>query len=357
MSNRFLAVMLTGIAVAWLMPLPAAGQTKAAPAAAWTPARTPDGQPNLQGTWTMATYTPLERPAALAGKEFFTEEEAAKLTELLTADGVDPLARTVLAAEDEEQRRDRTRQSKENIHYDNALWLTEKRHKSLSTRRTSLIVDPPDGKIPPLTPEAQKREAERDKASSFLSDNIPRQSFDSYETRTLQERCLVWRHEGPPMLPPSYNDRLQILQAPGYVVIFQEMRDNGVRVIPLDGRPHLQQNILQWGGDSRGRWEGETLVVDTTNFTHKTHFAGSSEALHVVERFTRVDADTIRYQFTVDDPKSWTRPWSAEIPITKAEGLLYEYACHAGNHDLANILGIARNVEAAAADAAKKTSR
>ena len=135
------------------------------------------------------------------------------------------------------------------------------------------------------------------------------------------------------------------------------MSNNAVRIIPLDERPHLSQGLRQWPGDSRGRWEGDTLVVDTTNFTHKTHFQGASEALHVVERFTRVDADTIRYVFTVDDPKSWAKPWSAEIPIAKAEGLLFEYACHGGNHDLSNILGIARNVEAAATEGAKKTSR
>ena len=357
MTNRFLVAMLTVIAVAWLVPLPTAGQAPTAAADTWTPPRTPDGQPDLQGVWTMATFTPLERPANLAGKQFFTEEEVAELTELLTAHGVDPLARTALAAEDDEQRRRRIRQSEENIHYDNAIWLTESRPKGLSTRRTSLIVDPPDGRIPPLTPDAQKREAKRAETSSFLVENIPSQSFDSHETRTLQERCLVWRHEGPPMLPPSYNDRLQIFQAPGYVVIFQEMSNNSVRIVPLDGRPHLAPNIRQWPGDSRGRWEGDTLVVDTTNFTHKTHFGGSGEALHVVERFTRVDADTIRYEFTVDDPTSWTRPWSAEIPMWKAEGRLYEYACHEGNHDLANILGIARNLDAAAAEAAKKGSR
>jgi hypothetical protein len=299
----------------------------------------------------------LERPANLAGKEFFTEEEAAELAELLTAEGVDPLARTALAAETDEQRRRRIRQSKENIHYDNAIWLTERRPKSLSTRKTSLIVDPPDGRIPPLTPEAQTREADRAKTSRFLMENIPQPSYDSHETRTVQERCLVWRHEGPPMLPPSYNDRLQIFQAPGYVAILQEMSNNSVRIIPLDGRPHLPQNIRQWPGDSRGRWEGDTLVVDTTNFTHKTHFAGSSEALRVVERFTRVDADTIRYEFTIDDPTSWTRPWRAEIPMTQAEGRLYEYGCHEGNHDLSNILRIARNLDAAAAEAAKKGSR
>jgi hypothetical protein len=304
----------------------------------------------------MATFTPLQRPANLAGKEFFTEEEAANLTQLLTADGVDPLAGAVLSAESDEQRQNRARQSKENIHYDNAIWLTETRPKGLSSRRTSLIVDPPDGRIPSLTQEAQKREADLRKASSLQVVGLPQLSFDSHETRTFQERCIVWRHEGPPMLPPPYNDRIQIFQAPGYVVIHQEVRTNAVRIIPLDGRPHLPPNMRQWPGDSRGRWEGDTLVVDTTNFTHKTHFEGSSEALHVVERFTRVDADTIRYEFTVEDPTSWTRPWRAEIPMTKAEGLLYEYACHEGNHDLPNILEIARNIEAAAAPA-KKTSR
>jgi hypothetical protein len=356
MSTRFLAVILT-VTATCLVPLPTAGQSQTTPKKAWTPSRTLDGQPDLQGIWTMATFTPLERDPNLAGKEFFTEQEAAELTRLLTAEGVDPLARTALGAENDEQRQNRIRQSKENIHYDNAIWLTEAQPKGLSTRRTSLIVDPREGRIPPLTPDAQKRETERSKASSFLVENVPQQSFDSHETRTLQERCLVWRHEGPPMLPPSYNDRLQILQGPGYVAILQEMSNNAVRIIPLDGRPHLPNNIRQWPGDSRGRWDGNTLVVDTINFTHKTHFAGASEALHVIERFTRVDADTIRYDFTVDDPTSWTRPWSAEIPMMKADGRLYEYACHEGNYDLANILGIARNLEAAAAEAPRKTSR
>jgi hypothetical protein len=352
-SSRFLVAVVTAIAVVGVAP--AFGQVKKVAADRSTPARTIDGHPDLQGIYTMATYTPLERPASLAGKEFFTEAEAAELTKFLTADGVDPLARTVLAANGEEERRTRARQSKENIHYDNAIWLTENRSKSLSTRRTSLIVDPSDGRIPPLTPEARQREVERNRTSSFLVENIAKQSFDSHETRTMQERCLVWRHEGPPMLPPSYNDRIQILQTADHVVIRQEMSNNPVRIIPLDQRPHLPTVMRQWPGDSRGRWEGDTLVVDTTNFTHKTHFQGSSDALHVVERFTRVDADTIRYVFTVDDPSSWTKPWTAEIPMTKADGLLYEYACHAGNHDLSNILSIARNVEAQAADQKKST--
>jgi hypothetical protein len=356
MSARFLAVTLTVIAVALLVPSPsAAGQGNTAAARKRTPPRTPDGRPDLQGVWTMATFTPLERPKHLANKDFYTEEEEAELRKLLTTDGVDPLARTALAADSEDQRDRRLRQSKENIHYDNAIWLTENQPKSISSRRTSLIVDPPDGRIPPMTAEGKKREAERSRTSSFLVENIAQPSFDSYETRTLQERCLAWRHEGPPMLPPSYNDRIQIFQTADHIVIMQEMSNNPPRIVPLDGRPHLSAGIRQWPGDSRGRWEGDTLVVDSMNFNHKTHFQGASDALRVVERFTRVDADTIKYEFTVTDPATWARPWTAEIPMWKAGGKLYEYACHEGNHDLTNILEIARNVEAQ--QAAKKSSR
>ena len=356
MSNRVLAAMAAIMAVVSLTPVAITGQARASAANPWTPSRTPDGQPDLQGIWTMATFTPLERPARLAGKEFFTAEEAAALTEELTADGVDPLARTALAADTDEERRKRLRQSKENIHYDNAVWLSDGRPKGLTTLRTSLIVDPPDGRIPPLTPEAKKREADRLKTDEFVVDGYPEQSYYSHETRTLQERCLSWRHEGPPMLPPSYFDRLQILQAAGYVVIMQELRNNQVRLIPLDGRPHLSAGIRQWPGDSRGRWEGNTLVVTTKNFTHKTHFRGATDALQVVERFTRVDADTIRYEFRVEDPAAWTKPWSAEIPMKAAGGPLFEYACHEGNKDLTHILSIARNVEAAAEAAAEKAA-
>jgi len=352
MGGRVLAATLTSIAVGSLMPIAAAGQGRASAADTRTSPRTPDGQPDLQGIWTMATFTPLERPANLAGKEFFTEAEAAALSQELTADGVDPLAATALASETDEQRRRRLLQSKENIHYDNAIWLTERRPKGLTSLRTSLVVDPPDGRIPPLTADAKKREAERLETDAFLIESHPAQSFDSYHTRTMAERCLVWRHEGPPMLPPAYLDRIQIFQAAGYVAIMQELSNNQVRIIPLDGRPHLSAGIRQWPGDSRGRWEGDTLVVHTRNFTSKTHFRGSSEALQVVERFTRVDAETIRYEFTVEDSTSWTRPWSAEVPMKKADGPLYEYACHEGNYDLSNILSIARNLEAAAAEAA-----
>ncbi len=308
--------------------------------------RTPWGAPDLQGIWTSSTYTPLERPENLGDREFLTEEELAELNELLTADGVDPLrARRVLAAETDAERKAATRQTQESIHYDNALWLTESNPRQLTTRRTSLIVDPPTGRVPALIPAAQAREAARRSGSRWLTYNISPQSFDSHATRTSQERCLVWRHEGPPMLPPSYNDLLQILQTEDHVVIMQEMRVNGPRIIPLDGRPHLPHAVRQWPGDSRGRWEGDTLVVETTNFNEKTHFNGATQELHVVERFTRVDDETIRYEFTVEDPATWVQPWSAEIPLMKRDEPLYEYACHEGNYDIRHILEVARNLD------------
>ena len=312
-------------------------------------ARTPWGHPDLQGYWTSSTYTPLERPENLGDQALLSEQELAELNELLTAEGVDPLrARSVLAAESDEERAEVTRQTQENIHYDNSIWLREEDPRRLTTRRTSLITDPPNGRIPPLLPSAREREAIRKAESRWLVYNNPVQSFDSHQTRTLQERCLMWRHEGPPMLPASYNDLMQIFQTEHYVVVSQEMRTNPPRIIPLDGRPHAPDAIREWAGDSRGRWEGETLVVETTRFNDKVHFNGSSVSLHVEERFTRVDAETIRYEFTVTDPTTWERSWTAEFPLMKREGPTYEYACHEGNYDARHILEVARNLDAAA---------
>ena len=339
MSRRY-GVSLLAAVIIGVVPPAAAGQPAEGP-----DLRTPWGHPDLQGIWTSATYTPLERPEAFADRAFLTAEEAAGLAALVAEDGVDPLrARGILAAETEEERLAVTRQTQENIHYDNAVWLTEEQRKTFSSRRTSLIVDPPSGRIPPRIPGAVEREAARRQASRHLVHNIEEPSYDGFHTRTLQERCLVWRHEGPPMVPPSYNDMLQIFQTPDHVVVMQEMSNNPPRIIPL-GRPHLPSRIRQWPGDSRGRWEGGTLVVDTINFNEKTHYEGSTEALHVVERFTRVDAETIRYEFTVQDDRTWAQPWSAEFPLMKRGGPLYEYACHEGNHDIRHILEVARNVE------------
>ena len=345
-----LGVAVAALAAVMMAPVPASGQSAGESA---TP-RTPWGHPNLQGYWTSSTYTPLERPENLGDQAFLSDEELAAANEILTAEGVDPLrARSFLAAGTEEERLARTQQTQENIHYDNSVWLREQQPRQLTTQRTSLIVDPPTGRIPPLIPSAREREALRRAESRWLVYNISPQSFDGHETRTLQERCLVWRHEGPPMLPPSYNDMMQILQTEDYVVVMQEMRENDARIIPLDGRPHLPSGMREWSGDSRGRWEGDTLLVESTNFNDKVHFNGSSTGLHVVERFTRVDDETIRYEFTVEDPATWTRPWSVEYPLMKREGPLYEYACHEGNYDARHILEVARNLDRAAAEASK----
>ena len=284
----------------------------------------------------MHTFTPLARPARYAGQEFLTDKEAAELAELLTQDDVDPLAAGIFGASDEERRK-RVVQN-DPTHYDNALWLSTPQLMPLSSNRTSLIVDPPDGRIPPLTPEGQRRAAA----------NRANAGFDSYENRPLTERCIIWPHEGPPMLPPPYNDVLQILQMPGDVLVHRELA-SAPRLIPTDGRPHISDTVRAWTRDSRGRWEGDTLVVDTTNFSSKTVVLGASATLHVVERFTRVSAERILYQFTVDDPLTWTRPWSAEIPLMQTEGPLFEYACHEGNYGLLDILKGARYTEKEAA--------
>ena len=341
-------------AAVWLAaPAPARAQDAAE---SWTPPKTADGQPDLQGLWTMATYTPLQRPERFRDRALLTDEELQELRDLLTAEGTDPLTRSVLN-DDPEQLRTRTVQTQENIHYDNAIWLTEERPKSLSSARTSLIVDPPDGRIPPMTEEGATRQAERERDSRFLMNNLREPRYDGYHTRTVAERCLVWRHEGPPMVPAAYNDILQIFQTRDYVVVFQEMSNNIPRIIPMDGRPHLPASVRPWAGDSRGRWEGDTLVVETTNFNGKTHYQGASEDLRVVERFRRVAEDRIHYEWTVDDERTWPRPWTAEIPMVRTDELMYEYACHEGNHDLRNILSIARNLERQAAEKAGAGSR
>ena len=330
-------VLISGV-ILTAVPLSAWAQTAAS--GRWTTPRTPDGHPDLQGTWTTQTYTPLQRPERFAGREFLTEQEMVELTKLVTQDGVDPLAAGVLAASDDE--RSQRIQQADPTHYNNAVWLATPQPKALSSRRTSLIGDPPDGRLPPLTAEGQKRAAARRAAIGF----------DSYENRPLQERCVVWVHEGPPMMPPPYNDVFRILQTPGYVVVHRELTTNLPRIIPTDGWPQLSGRIRQWAGDSRGRWEGDTLVVETANFNDKAAIQGSSAALRVVERFTRVSADRILYHFTVDDPTTWTRPWSAELPMMKTEDLQYEYACHEGNYGMVNTLKGARAADKRAADAA-----
>ena len=271
-SHRRNTVLLIAITLGWMLPTDGFAQTKAEVEpdnSAWSVPRTPDGRPDLQGYWTTQTFTPLERPDHLAGKEYFTEEEAAALQRQLTAEGVDPLARDAIHYDNDAAREERLRQDEHgstNIHYDNEIWLRTRVPKGLSSRRTSLITDPPSGKVPAVTPAAQARRA----AARQRGRRGGR--FDGYETRPLNERCYIWPHEGPPMLPPAYNDIHQIFQTPDYVVVYTELSSIGPRIIPLDGRPHAPETIRRLRGDSRGRWEGDTLVVETTNFTGKTRF-------------------------------------------------------------------------------------
>jgi len=333
-----------------LATVPAAGQTtaaqKAKTAAAvnrrWTPPRTPDGQPDLQGVWTNTSVTPLQRPKELAGKEYYSEAELAQVQQRER----DRLALDDVEGEPPANHSGVEGAPAENVHYDHAQfgldWLQS---RVAWNRRTSLIVGP-EGTIPPLTPEARKRLAQ-------IAAKEKGHEFDGPENRPLAARCIARPSAGPPLLPTRYNSNLQIVQGPGYVAIeAEEIHD--VRIIPLDGRSHLPANIRQWMGDSVGHWEGNTLVIDTTNFTDRTPFAGAQN-LHVVERITRTDEDTILYQFTVEDPGMWIRPWSGEVPIKKMSGQLYEYACHEANYGLANTLRGARVAEAEAA--AKKAAR
>ena len=350
MSHRHLVSFATLVVVGALSSAPVVAQNQGQEAAdgeaAWTMPRLPDGQPDLQGYWTTQTFTPLERPERLADQEFLSEEEAALLQEQLTAEGVDPLRRDAVGIEDPDEREAALYQENRDasyVHYDNQVWLRTPVPKGLSSRRTSLITYPPNGRIPPMTPEGAAR-VEAEAAMARV--------FDGYETRPLMERCVVWTHEGPPLLPPAYNDIHQIFQTPDHFVLFTELATNPPRIMALDDRPGIPDAIRQFGGDPRARWEGDTLVVETGNFIARRNYRGSNRHRYVEERFTLVDADTIRYEFTVTDPTTWTSPWSGEVPMVRIEGPMYEYGCHEGNHDIRHILEINRNLERQAAEAA-----
>ncbi len=294
-------------------------------AKAWTAPRTPDGHPDLQGIWTNSSLTPLERPNDFQSKPALTDTEATQYEKRTLEQG-------------NRDRRDGGAEADVGRAY-NELFFDrgDKLARIGGTIRTSLIVDPPDGRIPPITPEARKR-AEAIRAYARMH------PADGPRDRSLTERCVFWATTGPPMLPGPYNNLYQIYQTPTYVMILSEMIHE-TRIIPLDGRPHLPPNIRKWTGDSIGHWEGDTLVVDTTNFTDKTRFRGSSENLHVVERFTRTAPDSIAYKFTIDDPTTFTKPWTAEVPFNAHPGPVYEYACHEGNYALVDILSGARAEE------------
>jgi hypothetical protein len=302
----------------------------------YTPPRTADGQPDLQGVWANNNATPLERPAALAGKPFLTDAEVtalkAKAGELFSGDGDAAFGDDVFVAALSGSRKFTSSDASTGNY--NQFWITDRDFDN----RTSLITDPADGRLPPMTPEAQKRR------TSLQADRAQR-GFDGPEDRALSERCITF---GVPRIQAAYNSYVQIFQARDHVAILMETIHDA-RIIPLDGRPHVGQNIRQWLGDSVGHWEGDTLVVDTTNYSPKSDFRGSHENLHVVERFTRVSPGRIDYQITIDDPTTWTRPWTAMIPLKQSHDEVYEYACHEGNEGMEGILAGARAQEKATA--------
>jgi hypothetical protein len=282
------------------------------------------GSRDLEGVWGFATLTPLERPAEFAGKAVVSNEEAAAW------------ARQTIERGDRDRRDGGA--AVDVGRAVNDYWF--ERGTSLAAlggkRMTAMIVDPPDGRLPPLTESGRARVAAR-------AEDNRQHPADGPENRSLQERCLVF-NGGPPIQPGPYNNFVKILQFKDYVVIFTEMIHDA-RVVPLDGRPHVAAAVRQWLGDSRGRWEGDTLVVDTTNFTSKTPFRGTDENLHLVERLSRADATTLLYEFTIEDPTAFTRPWTARLPMKKTSERLYEYACHEANYALPNILRGARYEE------------
>jgi hypothetical protein len=354
MKHRFLVrgVWAVPIALAWLATVSVAGQApsgaggaaKAKGAAAkgtaakstaakpYAPPRTPDGQPDLQGFWTNSTYTPLERPDNVT-KEVYTPAE---------------LEVAIKQAADRESAQT-TPGTTADVHYDFTQFGLDRNQSTFAKNlRTSLIVNPENGKMPPVTPEGQKRAADRAAARKALGGQ-----YDAVQNMPIGSRCIIMAGAGPPMMNAGYNANYQIVQGPGYVMILTEMIHD-VRIIPLDGRPQPDTNVRQWVGSSRGRWEGNTLVVETANFNGKNAFRGASENMKVTERFTRVADDSISYRFTVEDEATWARPWTAEMPMAKTEGPIFEHACHEGNYGIANILAGARAEEKRAAEGKAK---
>ena len=339
------------IALALAASVPAiqlAGQPAAArkETAAHAIPRMADGRPDLQGMWTNVTITRLERPAEFGDRLTVSDAEASEWE------------KTFLKNTDKDRRDGGSRADVERA-YNAFFWDSGTELARVNgQKRTSLIVDPPDGKIPALTPEAAKRipSPRPSWGSAIVGPDEPENAppfglYENPEERPLAERCLLafGSSSGPPMLPIAYNNHYQIVQTPTHLMILVEMVHD-VRMIPLDNRPH--GNIRRWLGDSVGHWEGDTLVVDTINFKPQVSFRGASQNLHIIERFTRTDANTILYKFTIDDPTTWTKQWSAEIPLRATEERLYEYACHEANYGLEGVLRGAR-----AADKAEETSQ
>ena len=317
MLRRFVAATAFGSAIALLLVSTPTAQSN------YKVPRLPDGHPDFQGFWNNTTYTPLERPKGI-DRQFFTKEEV-----------VEQMKRA--ASEEAEQT---TPGTVADVHYDFTQFGLDRSQAPLAINlRTSLIVDPADGHLPPMTEEGKRLNAARAEARKRAG-----AITDAAQNQPLSVRCILMDRDGPPMLAGAYNNNYQIVQSPGTVLILVEML-HSPRVIPLDTRPPPPQQVRQLEGSSRGRWDGDTLVIETTKFTDVTAFQGASADMKLTERFTRVSDDTLTYRFTVDDPKVWTRPWSAEVPWKKSVGPIFEHACHEGNYSLANLLAGAREDE------------
>ena len=327
MRHRVLASMCVVAGVVSLSALPVAAQT--APRTAW-------GQPDLRGVWDFRTITPLQRPESLAEQEFLTEEEAANLEQEVLDRNADLANRPALRTEVTESV-DRGSDGAPGFY--NNFWL-DRGTRAVGTRRTSLIIDPPNGRIPDLTASGQRT---ADARRAYRQEH----PADSWVDRSAYDRCILGFNAGPPITPGGYNQNLHLFQTPDHVVLVTEMVHT-VRVVPLDGRPVLSDDVRQWSGDSRGHWEGETLVVETSNFNDQRGWRGSTTNMKLVERYTRVDADTLDYEFTVIDPETWTNSWTASIPMRRSLNPMYEYACHEGNHSMDGILAGRRAEERAA---------
>jgi hypothetical protein len=319
-----LAAFIASTVVAVQAQAPAAAKSGTANSRSAIP-RTPDGKPDFQGSWTTETYTPFERPNEFKDRAFFSEAEAAAYAKRA-------LERAQAQAPDD-------------IHYDNNIWMSEGTPKGLTSLRTS-IVDTPDGKMPPVNAEGRRRAADRQAARRGID------PFQSAQTRSISERCIYWGHEGPPLLPTGYNNNLQIVQSPGDVAIIPEMM--GIARVAKLGDPYVSAVLRTIRGTSRAHWDGDTLVIESGNFNDLAPFRGSSPNLKVTERLTMIDKDTIRYQFTIDDPQTWDVKWGGEYPIRRTGYPMIEYACHEGNYGLRNILSAKRAEEREAKEAVRK---
>ena len=313
-----------------LLPIEAMAQSNEgspSPRTAW-------GAPDLNGVWDFRTLTPFERPEDLSDQSLFTAEEAAAFE-------ADRLA--AFAVRDDQEPAD-------GVGNYNQFWF-DPGNKLSVTNQTSLVIDPPSGRVPPLTTEASAAQAARQQAREGIDRHSPTYGgwVEDLGSGMFAVRCILGFNSGPPMTPGGYNQNVQLLQTEDHVVLVNEMVHSS-RIIPLDGRPHAPDDLRQWMGDSRGHWEGDTLVVETTNFRRETSFRGgvTTESLNLVERFTRADDDTLMYEVTVEDPNAWAQPWTYRIPMVTNSQPLYEYACHEGNYGLYNILAGAREEEAAA---------